>query len=296
MITAAVVGSQICALLLVIALGCTCRLYALRMREQHSLVNQATSPLMRLQEEIYARRLAPPPYNEAMLTSRPFEEARMEYMQRLRDSQLARSSTGQQGQEGAQGSEVVVGQDAGSNMTIPQGQRENTNNVRDFEESDDSLLLEMSDSLSSSSGGPGGGLVPSMGLDTVCDSNGGVRDSSNVHLILGTGSQARWHRPTNKPNETDNLTNSDSPESGQNALNSSSDIEGMSTTSTTTNSVIDNKLDDSKPSSSSNEQAPPVSDPARQTTPSSDVEMIGLSSDSSLESLNDGDTQLLLRT
>ena len=36
-ITAAVIGSLICGLLLVIALGCTCKLYSLRMFERRSV-------------------------------------------------------------------------------------------------------------------------------------------------------------------------------------------------------------------------------------------------------------------
>jgi hypothetical protein len=39
-ITAAVIGSLICGLLLVIALGCTCKLYSLRMFERRSVSRQ----------------------------------------------------------------------------------------------------------------------------------------------------------------------------------------------------------------------------------------------------------------
>lgn len=40
-ITAATVGSLICGLLLVIAMGCTCKLYSLRTREYRCVSSQA---------------------------------------------------------------------------------------------------------------------------------------------------------------------------------------------------------------------------------------------------------------
>ncbi|KAJ8303176.1 hypothetical protein KUTeg_019572 [Tegillarca granosa] len=77
---AAVAGSLICSLLLVVALGCTCKLYNLRMQQFHG--PRYETPLSRLYAE-FMRRRAPPPYHEAMLTSRPYEEARREYLERL---------------------------------------------------------------------------------------------------------------------------------------------------------------------------------------------------------------------
>ena len=56
-LTAAVMGSLICALLLVIAISCTCRLHALRMLE-HRLSSRET-PLSRLSREFFFRE--PPP-------------------------------------------------------------------------------------------------------------------------------------------------------------------------------------------------------------------------------------------
>ncbi|KAK6178161.1 hypothetical protein SNE40_012974 [Patella caerulea] len=79
-IIAAVVGSLICSLLLVVALGCTCKLYLLRTRD-HCRQRHST-PLSRLQVELMGRRAPPPSYNEAMLTSRPYEEVRQEIMSR----------------------------------------------------------------------------------------------------------------------------------------------------------------------------------------------------------------------
>ncbi|ESO90309.1 hypothetical protein LOTGIDRAFT_233824 [Lottia gigantea] len=79
-IIAAVVGSLICSLLLVVALGCTCRLYIFRTRD--SCRQRHSTPLSRLQVEIMGRRPPPPSYNEAMLTSRPYEEVRQEIISR----------------------------------------------------------------------------------------------------------------------------------------------------------------------------------------------------------------------
>ena len=279
MITAAVVGSQICALLLVIALGCTCRLYALRMREQRTLLHQATSPLMRLQEEIYARRLAPPPYNEAMLTSRPFEEARREYIQRLWASQLARRNQQSDAEAGSPG---AMGEDG----SILQRQCENTNSAQSRD--DGTLILDVTGQVSS--GESTLGSSQGQTLMSVCDSDS-VRDSSNVQLILGSGIQARWHRPTNKPEEDNTHINSPADSENQNALNTVT----CSVTETSTAGMID--CDSDKPSSSNNEDE--VAAPA--TTPgsvSSDTELIVGFMESSLESLagndDDDDTQLLI--
>lgn len=58
-ITAAVIGSLVCCLLLVIALGCTCKLYSLRMFERRSFETQ----LSRVEAELL-RREAPPSYGQ----------------------------------------------------------------------------------------------------------------------------------------------------------------------------------------------------------------------------------------
>lgn len=76
---AAVVGSLISSLLLVLALGCACKVYALRANE-HPRSSRFDTPLSRLQAEMFRRRAPPPPYHEAMLTSRPYDEAVREFM------------------------------------------------------------------------------------------------------------------------------------------------------------------------------------------------------------------------
>ncbi|XP_077362291.1 low-density lipoprotein receptor-related protein 12 [Festucalex cinctus] len=58
-ITAAVIGSLVCGLLLVIALGCTCKLYSLRMFERRSFETH----LSRVEAELL-RREAPPSYGQ----------------------------------------------------------------------------------------------------------------------------------------------------------------------------------------------------------------------------------------
>nr|XP_056719649.1 low-density lipoprotein receptor-related protein 10 [Euleptes europaea] len=57
-VTAAVIGSLVCGLLLVIALGCTCRLYALRSHEFG-----AVAPISRMEAQM-VRRQAPPSYGQ----------------------------------------------------------------------------------------------------------------------------------------------------------------------------------------------------------------------------------------
>ncbi|KAG8187240.1 hypothetical protein JTE90_020668 [Oedothorax gibbosus] len=57
-LTAALMGSLICALLLVIAISCTCRLHALRMLETRMATSRET-PLSRLSREFFFRE--PPP-------------------------------------------------------------------------------------------------------------------------------------------------------------------------------------------------------------------------------------------
>ncbi|KAH9507711.1 Low-density lipoprotein receptor- protein 12 [Bulinus truncatus] len=78
-IVAAVVGSLICVLLLVISLGCVCKLYNIRVNSLRRGTRHET-PLSRQLAEMFHRRAPPPPYHEAMLTSRPYDEAYMELL------------------------------------------------------------------------------------------------------------------------------------------------------------------------------------------------------------------------
>lgn len=88
-IIAAICGSMICALLLVILLGCSCKLYSVRNLDHHHRHTRHESPMSRMYAE-FLRRRAPPPYHEAMLTSRNFDEVQQEYMERMRNSRQNR--------------------------------------------------------------------------------------------------------------------------------------------------------------------------------------------------------------
>lgn len=79
---AAVAGAMLCALLLVIALGCTCKVYNLRV---HGHRHPHETPLSRLYSE-FIRRRAPPPYHEAMLTSRSYDDVRRDYLEHLQQT------------------------------------------------------------------------------------------------------------------------------------------------------------------------------------------------------------------
>ncbi|XP_077993515.1 low-density lipoprotein receptor-related protein 12-like isoform X2 [Glandiceps talaboti] len=89
-IIAAVIGSLICGLLLVIALGCTCKLYALRVNEQRAPFD--ISPMTRVEQE-FMRREAPPSYSASMAASdrtQPGNSALMEQIHALAHSRRAR--------------------------------------------------------------------------------------------------------------------------------------------------------------------------------------------------------------
>lgn len=78
-IVAAVVGSLVCSLLLVVALGCVCKVYNIRMHNLRAGTHHET-PLTRQLAEMFHHRAPPPPYHEAMLTSRPYDEAYLELL------------------------------------------------------------------------------------------------------------------------------------------------------------------------------------------------------------------------
>lgn len=60
-------------------LGCACKVYSIRTRDL-SRTPRFDTPLSRIQAELFRRRAPPPPYHEAMLTSRPYDEAVREYL------------------------------------------------------------------------------------------------------------------------------------------------------------------------------------------------------------------------
>ena len=193
-ITAAVIGSLICGLLLVIALGCTCKLYALRLHEAHASM-RFTTPIARLTEEMFARRLAPPPYNEAMLTSRPFDEAHQEYLEQLQRGRTTRS----QGRRGRHHPRSGQGQGRSVQGQV-QGQPED---VLILEDEDDVALIDITDGGvrhqgSQVDGSHNPGYISSDCDGDDSDSNCDPTESSNVNISLATGMSAQWRRGRRK--------------------------------------------------------------------------------------------------
>lgn len=84
------VGSLCCGLLLAIALGIARRFYILRVRmtsDNYQSTRRHQSIVTAIEDHIFASRSAPPLYNEAMETSRPYEEYRQEVMRRRQQQQ-----------------------------------------------------------------------------------------------------------------------------------------------------------------------------------------------------------------
>lgn len=79
----AVSGVLICGLLLVVALGCIYKLYNLRVNGHNR--HRHETPLSRLYSE-FIRRRAPPPYHEAMITSRSYDDVRRDYLEHLQQT------------------------------------------------------------------------------------------------------------------------------------------------------------------------------------------------------------------
>lgn len=98
-ITAAVVGSIVCGLLLVAALSCTCKLYQL----YHSDPNPPThtSPLSEIEDELM-RREAPPSYTSTM-SSPHFDEAQRAFIESLQAAAQARQDSRSRGSDGESG-------------------------------------------------------------------------------------------------------------------------------------------------------------------------------------------------
>ncbi|XP_076448792.1 low-density lipoprotein receptor-related protein 12-like [Babylonia areolata] len=117
-IVAAVVGSLTCSLLLVLSLGCACKFYYLRhhphpgtsphSHHHHHRGPRYDTPLTRLQAEMFRRRAPPPPYHEAMLTSRPYDEAVREYLAQTQQQQGQEPSESAEPQESGGGGVVGV--------------------------------------------------------------------------------------------------------------------------------------------------------------------------------------------
>jgi len=101
----AVVGSLSCALLLVIALGITYRFVCLPSNHRTS---RHISPITAIEEQIYAQRSAPPQYQEAMATSRPFDEYQREIVGHLNQTAASQAVDCRQGDDGTDDTSALV--------------------------------------------------------------------------------------------------------------------------------------------------------------------------------------------
>lgn len=176
-VIAAVVGSLCCGLLLVIAAGSVCRLHAVR-----SLMGSRShhiSPITAIQEELLARLSAPPLYDEAMVTSRPYEEVRTEMLRRIQP-------------EGPQNSEMnalpVVAEErrpllSDINSSVPQASVRPQN-----DDDDDDVLIDV--------GGENNLAASASDSDLDCD----AFNDSLVDLSLVTGLHAQWRRSHSSEN------------------------------------------------------------------------------------------------
>lgn len=201
-ITAAVIGSLICGLLLVIALGCTCKLYALRLQEQHGL-HRTSTPVSRIQDEIFALHLAPPPYAEAMVTSRPFEEVQREYLEHIhgagarpggrRNRHRTRPSRSHGGRS-ARGERRANRDRHGSRPATSTTQ---TTDGTPVDDDDDVPLIDISTNRESGNESEASTLI--VPLDDSSDSEDEDSESlcdpaetSNVNISIATGISAQW--------------------------------------------------------------------------------------------------------
>ena len=114
-ITAAVMGSIICGWLVVLALACARRLHFIRIHGPAAAAalygggGDLGSSTMQIQDHIFARCSAPPLYDVAMATSRPFHEAQ-------RDLELQRQR--RQREEG-EAADVESGHESSSGGSAP---------------------------------------------------------------------------------------------------------------------------------------------------------------------------------
>jgi len=171
-IVAAVVGSLLCALLLVLSLGCACKVYTMRNNNDahthhhhHRRGARYDTPLSRLQAEMFRRRAPPPPYHEAMLTSRPYDEAVREYFAQMEPAQQAQPPE-QESRSAEEGNSVEEGAESADRSV------QNLISLMDFSE-EDSMHRQP---LSENSGHPEDGT--SSDSDSEADGEGQGDDSA----------------------------------------------------------------------------------------------------------------------
>lgn len=248
---AAVAGSLICSLLLVIAMGCTCKLYNLRMQQFHGPRHE--TPLTRLYAE-FMRRRAPPPYHEAMLTSRPYEEVRQELAEqtnrnetsgsrtrrhRRRTARLARHVQRTSDNLPAQSTEQNVNNDTGT-LTDSQTHA-NVDTGQSSQDVNSSNLTWNTDSHSSTLA-----LIPDDSSDTTegPDESGDESDQQDGEHVSFSGSlgiTARWQCPRNsgkQGDESEHLLQVDPPCSPPSAGGGSGDVTTSSCDSVNPSPII----------------------------------------------------------
>ena len=197
-IIAAVSGSLICGLLLVIALGCTCKLYNLRQQQLHGPRHE--TPLSRVYAEFMSRR-APPPYHEAMLTSRPYEEARREYMERLGQTEERSGSSSQRSRRTrSRGNRVQNTQDRSTETTTDSTQNGNRGNTEEngantsVTPPTEERTVNSTHSNIERHSSRTALIVSDSDSDTESELGTPSADSVRVHFSEETGLSARFHR------------------------------------------------------------------------------------------------------
>lgn len=222
-ILAAICGSMICALLLVILLGCSCKLYAIR-HVDHALYPRYETPMSRLYAELLRRR-APPPYHEAMLTSRNFDEVQQEYLERLQNatrrhrSHRRRSTRNQQttndGENRPENTETNENppQTDSNNMQMANvSERTENSNSENIDRTSSTAELLPSDSETDSSDldddldsedevtGEGQGENTPQG-HAVIDGNRNIEDDDDENILLSGSLSAQWARNVDSDND-----------------------------------------------------------------------------------------------
>ena len=275
-ITAAVIGSLICGLLLVIAIGCTCKLYALRLHEAH-VSSRISTPISRLTEELFARRLAPPTYSEAMLTSRSFEDAQREFLNQLQGNNSRRFSGHRRSRHSRsnQGRSVSTqSQGQGSAETHPEDASQ-----RSGSHDNDVALIDISEP------GSGGQHLDTTGNDCVpiilssdcdgddSDSNCDPTELSNVNISIATGISAQWRRgrrktcPSSSSTEPSPIVGRHQGDLGHAAMvQEVHDCASIETASASTNSVIISLDGDNSKVDEDDDDTPASLPPANQSS------------------------------
>lgn len=197
-IIAAISGSVICALLLTILIGCSCKLYSLRTIERHGGIRHH-SPMSRLYAE-FLRRTAPPPYHEAMLTSRNYDEVQQERRERMRSLRRGRRRNGQ-GHSSQNNTGTTDANQNGENPTnTDTGAQENLTFINELEVN-----------------------------ETNDNANIAQNTTENTGLILDRSNEASEGQNTDSDSDTDSSNDQDGNGINQDTVNTPGDIEMQST-------------------------------------------------------------------